>query len=48
MKLVYENGLEIESISINRPSLEEVFLSIVNNDDLRNEQSNDGERTTKC
>jgi ABC-2 type transport system ATP-binding protein len=48
LKLVYENGLEIESISINRPSLEEVFLSIVNNDDLRNEQSNDGERTTKC
>jgi ABC-2 type transport system ATP-binding protein len=48
LKLVYENGLEIESISINRPSLEEVFLSIVNNDDLRNEQSNDGEQTTKC
>ena len=48
LKLVYENGLEIESISINRPSLEEVFLSIVNNDDLRNKQSNDGERTTKC
>jgi ABC-2 type transport system ATP-binding protein len=48
LKLVYENGLEIESISINRPSLEEVFLSIVNNDDSRNEQSNDGERTTKC
>ena len=48
LKLVYENDLEIESISINRPSLEEVFLSIVNNDDLRNEQSNDGERTTKC
>jgi ABC-2 type transport system ATP-binding protein len=48
LKLVYENGMEVESISINRPSLEEVFLSIVNNDDLRNEQSNDGERTTKC
>ena len=48
LKLVYENSLEIESISINRPSLEEVFLSIVNNDDSRNEQSNDGERTTKC
>ena len=39
LKLVYENGLEIESISINRPSLEEVFLSIVNNDDSRNEHS---------
>src|SRR5919199_1692518 len=48
LKLVYENSLEIESISINRPSLEEVFLSIVNNDDSRNEQSNDGERMTKC
>ena len=48
LKLVYKNSLEIESISINRPSLEEVFLSIVNNDDSRNEQSNDGERTTKC
>src|SRR5919199_4453226 len=43
LKLVYENGLEIEGISINRPSLEEVFLSIVNNDDSRNEQSIDGE-----
>ena len=48
LKLVYENSLEIESISINRPSLEEVFLSIVNNDDSRNEQSIDGERTAKC
>ena len=48
LKVVYENGLEIEGISINRPSLEEVFLSIVNNNDSRNEQSNDGERTTKC
>lgn len=47
LKLVYENDLEIESISINRPSLEEVFLSIVNNDDSRNEQSIDGERTAK-
>ena len=48
LKLVYENGLEIENISINRPSLEEVFLSIVNNDDSRNEQSIDSERTAKC
>ncbi len=48
LKIVYENGLEIESISINRPSLEEVFLSIVNNDDSRNEQSINGERTAKC
>jgi ABC-2 type transport system ATP-binding protein len=46
LKLVYENSLEIESISINRPSLEEVFLSIVNNDDSRIEQSNDGEQMT--
>jgi ABC-2 type transport system ATP-binding protein len=48
LKIVYENGLEIENISINRPSLEEVFLSIVNNDDSRNEQSINGERTAKC
>jgi ABC-2 type transport system ATP-binding protein len=30
LQLVYKNGLQIESIAINPPSLEEVFLSIVN------------------
>ena len=30
LQLVYKNGLHIESIAINPPSLEEVFLSIVN------------------
>jgi ABC-2 type transport system ATP-binding protein len=32
LQLVYRNGLQIESIAINPPSLEEVFLSIVNDD----------------
>jgi ABC-2 type transport system ATP-binding protein len=31
LQLVYKNDMQIESISINPPSLEEVFLSIVNN-----------------
>jgi ABC-2 type transport system ATP-binding protein len=31
LQLVDKNGLQLESISINSPSLEEVFLSIVNN-----------------
>jgi len=30
LQLVYKNGLQIESIDINPPSLEEVFLSVVN------------------
>jgi hypothetical protein len=30
LQLVYINGLNIESIAINPPSLEEVFLSIIN------------------
>lgn len=30
LQLVYKNGLQIESIAINPPSLEEIFLSIVN------------------
>src|ERR1051325_1529643 len=29
LQLVYKNGLQIESIDINPPSLEEVFLSVV-------------------
>ena len=33
LQLVYKNDMQIESISINPPSLEEVFLSIVNNKD---------------
>ena len=32
LQLIYRYGLQIESIAINPPSLEEVFLSIVNND----------------
>jgi ABC-2 type transport system ATP-binding protein len=32
LQLVSRNGLQIESIAINSPSLEEVFLSIVNDD----------------
>jgi ABC-2 type transport system ATP-binding protein len=32
LQLVYRYGLQIENIAINPPSLEEVFLSIVNND----------------
>src|ERR687898_1722475 len=32
IQLVSKNGLQIESIAINPPSLEEVFLSIVNDD----------------
>ena len=32
LQLVSRNGLQIESIAINPPSLEEVFLSIVNDD----------------
>ena len=30
LQLVYKNGLQIESIDINPPSLEDVFLSVVN------------------
>ena len=30
LQLVYKNGLQLENISINPPSLEEVFLSVVN------------------
>ena len=30
LQLVYKDGLQIESIAINPPSLEEVFLSVVN------------------
>ena len=33
LQLVYKNDMQIESISINPPSLEEVFLSIVNSKD---------------
>jgi ABC-2 type transport system ATP-binding protein len=32
LQLVSKNGMQIESISINPPSLEEVFLSIVNDE----------------
>ena len=32
LQLIYRYGLQIENIAINLPSLEEVFLSIVNND----------------
>jgi ABC-2 type transport system ATP-binding protein len=32
LQLVSKNGMQIESISINPPSLEEVFLSIINDD----------------
>lgn len=39
LQLVYKNGMQIESISINPPSLEEVFLSIVNNYDSRIDES---------
>lgn len=42
LQLVYKNSLQIESIAINPPSLEEVFLSIIN-DDSRNKEENDGD-----
>jgi ABC-2 type transport system ATP-binding protein len=32
LQLIYRYGLQIENIAINPPSLEEVFLSILNND----------------
>lgn len=39
LQLVSKNGMQIESISINPPSLEEVFLSIVNDENnLRNNE----------
>ena len=34
LQLVSKNGMQIESISINPPSLEEVFLSIVNDENI--------------
>lgn len=40
LQLVSKNGMQIESISINPPSLEEVFLSIVNDEN----SSRDNER----
>lgn len=39
LQLVYKNGMQIEGISINPPSLEEVFLSIVDNDSSRIDES---------
>jgi ABC-2 type transport system ATP-binding protein len=34
LQLVYKNGLQLENISINPPSLEEVFLSVINKNDI--------------
>jgi ABC-2 type transport system ATP-binding protein len=33
LQLVYKNGLQLENISINPPSLEEVFLAVINKND---------------
>jgi ABC-2 type transport system ATP-binding protein len=41
LQLVSKNGMQIESISINPPSLEEVFLSIVNDE---NNSRNNGRK----
>jgi ABC-2 type transport system ATP-binding protein len=35
LQLIYRYGLQIENIAVNPPSLEEVFLSIVNDDSGR-------------
>ncbi|MFZ0568475.1 MAG: DUF4162 domain-containing protein, partial [Nitrososphaeraceae archaeon] len=37
LQIVSRHGLQIESIAINPPSLEEVFLSIVNDDNRNGE-----------